>query len=435
MEFPTGFVSEIESIPTINEAEFKDVNFYDYDGTRLYSYTAEEFLALSAFPANPSHDLLTADGWNWDFNVTKTYVRKYGACEIGQNYHPTDGSTLIRITLEDGDDLTVTFKVQGTIDWGDGSAQETYSGTQNDRSHTYSSAGNYIIHVTNTSSWCPDGSQENKDKIKEINLGSGVTSIGTNQIMKCCSLEKLSFTKNSITQLTGINALGNLYRLKGLVFPYGLTQTTTSVAYGLWSAKCVCFPSTISGSLYLSSGFKQRQCTFPTGTTSILGYGNDTRRSCNIERIIFPDGCVEYSSNSFNGVPSLKSVRYPATVTSTKITDNQSFAACYSLEELTIPEGVKTLQCFSDLFYCKKLVLPSTAETMAGFTNLYLCREIHIKATVPPTKSSTTSLNNHPSYCKIYVPYSEDHSVINAYKTETNWSLFADKYVEETPLS
>ena len=40
------------------------VYFYDYDGTLLYTYTREEFLALSSLPANPDHSTegLTAQG-------------------------------------------------------------------------------------------------------------------------------------------------------------------------------------------------------------------------------------------------------------------------------------------------------------------------------------------------------------------------------------
>lgn len=50
-----------KSYPTIVPA--KDVNLYDYDGTRLYSYTAAEFANLSQLPTDvPAHDLLD-DGY------------------------------------------------------------------------------------------------------------------------------------------------------------------------------------------------------------------------------------------------------------------------------------------------------------------------------------------------------------------------------------
>ena len=54
------------------EPEEKDVDFIDYDGTLLYSYTADEFLAMDALPPNPSHDGLVAQGWNWTLAEIKT---------------------------------------------------------------------------------------------------------------------------------------------------------------------------------------------------------------------------------------------------------------------------------------------------------------------------------------------------------------------------
>ena len=36
------------------EPEEKDVNFYDYDGTRLYSYTKAEILELQQYPSLPT---------------------------------------------------------------------------------------------------------------------------------------------------------------------------------------------------------------------------------------------------------------------------------------------------------------------------------------------------------------------------------------------
>lgn len=53
---PQNFSDEIASIEgggAMATASVKDVNFRDYDGTCLYSYTKEEFLALSVLPELP----------------------------------------------------------------------------------------------------------------------------------------------------------------------------------------------------------------------------------------------------------------------------------------------------------------------------------------------------------------------------------------------
>ena len=81
-----------------NPVSPKSVNFYDYDGELVYAYTAEEFTQLSALPTNPTHDGLTAQGWNWSLSDAKAYVAKYGALNIGQTYITSD---FIRTTLKE----------------------------------------------------------------------------------------------------------------------------------------------------------------------------------------------------------------------------------------------------------------------------------------------------------------------------------------------
>lgn len=40
------------------------------------------------------------------------------------------------------------------------------------------------------------------------------------------------------------------------------------------------------------------------------------------------------------------------------------------------------------------------------------------------------SISDLPSDCIIYVPYSQDHSILNAYKTASNWSTYANQMIE-----
>ena len=55
----------------------KGVNFIDYDGTILYSYTPDEIASLKTLPRNPSHKGLTAQGWNWSLDDILVYLAKY----------------------------------------------------------------------------------------------------------------------------------------------------------------------------------------------------------------------------------------------------------------------------------------------------------------------------------------------------------------------
>ena len=47
------------------------VNFYDYDGTIIKSMSSAQFRGLESMPTNPSHEGLTAQGWNWTLSDAK----------------------------------------------------------------------------------------------------------------------------------------------------------------------------------------------------------------------------------------------------------------------------------------------------------------------------------------------------------------------------
>ena len=132
--------------------EKKDVSFYDYDGTLLYSYTVEEANALTALPAGPAHEGLLFDGWNWSLEDVKSLTRPM---DIGAMFATDDGTTRIYIHLEGGHtDVTFNIRVNGmvTVDWGDGTAYDTLTGTdltieQWTPVHNYAFPGDYTIKL------------------------------------------------------------------------------------------------------------------------------------------------------------------------------------------------------------------------------------------------------------------------------------------------
>lgn len=86
-----------------SEAEWKDVNFIDYDGKNLYSYTAQEALNLSELPELPnrSSEGLTCQEWNYTLEQVKSNVNSCGKCTVGATYTTTDGKTHLFITIRD----------------------------------------------------------------------------------------------------------------------------------------------------------------------------------------------------------------------------------------------------------------------------------------------------------------------------------------------
>ena len=367
-----------------------DVNFYDYDGTIVASYTAADFANLTALPSNPSHDGLTAQGWNWTLANAKTYVAKYGRLEIGQMYITNDGKTRVYIHLEEGRTSPMLGCCpNGTVDvdWGDGTTHDTLTGTdttvvQWTPTHNYAAPGDYVIKLTVTGSmgfygsnsymafsgllrYTSSGDGRNyvyQNAIQKVEIGSGVTSIDTYAFSFCYSLA-------SVTIPDSVTSIGD---------------SAFQACSGLASV------------------------TIPDSVTSI---GNGAFSTCyGLANITIPDSVTSIGVSASNGCSSLASVTIPDGVTSI---GNSMFQGCPSLASVTIPDSV-------------------TSIGNMVFQNCYGVAEYHLAPTNPPTLSNTNAFSNISADCIIYVPYSADHSILQAYKTASNWSTYAS-YMQEEP--
>ena len=126
----------------------KAVNFFDYDGTCIYAYTAQEAYELTEMPQAPTHDGLTFTGWNWSLANMKLQISKIGYCNIGATYITSDNAT--RIVLDMTNETVLTWdvpRVTGTlvINWGDNTSDTVTTG--NHASHTYSTKGRYTVSI------------------------------------------------------------------------------------------------------------------------------------------------------------------------------------------------------------------------------------------------------------------------------------------------
>ena len=210
----------------------KDVNFLDYDGTVLYSYTVAEAQALSALPALPEREGLICQGWNFDLATIKSYKR---AVNVGAMYITDDGTTRIYIHLEKGRTspmLGVCPNGTVTVDWGDGTTPDTLTGqseytVQWTPTHNYAAPGDYVIRLTvdgtvkfsgststnqyayilRYSSGGDDRNRAYQTAVKKIEIGNNVTGISGSAFAHCYDL-------SSVTIPSGVTSIG------GRVFYY-----------------------------------------------------------------------------------------------------------------------------------------------------------------------------------------------------------------------
>ena len=441
LEFPNGFVAAIENISTGGVSE-KDVNFIDYDGTILYSYTAEEFAGLSVLPANPTHEKLTAQGWNWTLaQITAQLAIAPGyPVFVGQVYTTTSGNTEIDIELNNPSKLTPTLGLavngSASIDWGDNSASVTLTGTslttRKSATHTYASVGKYTISISVPSGskialYDPQGTSgygllganthgtssyarnmPYKMSIKAIRIG-GNTEIGQYACYMCANIEYITLPIGITT--IGTYGLSCLRSIQTFILPPGLITIESYACY---------------------QAHKVEYISLPPGIISIGNYGFSY--CYNTKYFILPSSITTLGDCSFQQGYLVRMIAYSSNITTC---GNSVFAGSWLAESINIPEGTKAIgnTCFSECFSINSsLVIPSTVESIGNqaFNRCTGVAEFHFLSEVPPTAG--TSMFNYCSSYKIYVPYSADHSILDAYKAATNWSNYASNMYEEPNL-
>ena len=445
----------------------KDVNFYDYDGTRVYSYSKAEFLGLSALPGNPAHDGLTAQGWNWTLADAKEYVEKYGILDIGQSYTTDDGKTRLYIEIGYPESLTARLQFaqsansEVTIDWGDGKTDTTTT-TQVpagnvDISHVYEAEGKYTITMdvpedayikigvgTSTGTTLSSGNgkpfftqgasayypQSGRDALVGIEIGDRVTTIGSGAFASAYNL-KLVTIPSTVTTIYDLAFL-NCMSLRGIVIPAGVVRVGNYMFASCNALRAVCLPNGVTylGIAALKSCVMLKRIVIPESVTALNSYAFENCHNAGI--INLPDSITgAIPVECFRDCNNLHAIRIPADVTSIGA---RAFQHCHDLRECTLPEGVTTIgeQAFSNCFGFLDFVIPSTVTRIDKFAFLYNdgAATFHVRSTTPPVLEPT-AFTAYKNDLIIYVPYSEDHSVLNAYLAATGWASKGDQIREE----
>lgn len=350
----------------------KDVNFYDYDGTRLYSYTTEEASELTELPIPQiDHDGLTFQEWNW----TLDEIKAAGVADVGANYITTDGKTRLYIRI--GSILRASIDINinqynGSsivIDWGDGSDVEQSSTIGfNHFTHTYASTGNYIILISVTSgeislgaSSCqvitkPGATTSYYESIYSnmllgVEIGHGVTCLSHYALQNCQNMEHISIP-SSLTELY-TSSLSYTNRMRAAVLPHDVTCPGN----GLTSYSGV--------EHYLAGG-------------NVSKHGDGETKGCSkMIRFVFGNQCSDIPTGILSGCISLASVVCTGDIS---VIHNQAFAGCEALKII-------------DMSQCS----------------------------VIPTLESQYAFSNCPADMEIIVPA----SLLDEWKTATNWSVYA----------
>lgn len=404
---PQDFSSEIASISTggVDKPEISpnELTFYDYDGTILHSYTYDEFMGYGFlyFPSLPTSKGLICQRWN-NAGLSFSAHREYGHKASGATYITDDGKTRLYIRLlgelRTSVPLYFTQTVANgvTIDWGDGSATQTVSGTGNvDTSHTYADVGDYVITLDvadgctmslgRSSSYFVFGQVSSKrfrDILRKVEIGKNVTQILGYAFYYCHELEYITIPE-SVTSI-GSSAFRYCYSLRHINLPPNLTSLGTYAFSDCYSLRT----AVVNNSLKTLSSYAFYYC-YSLSSISFLNISSIPSSVC--------QECYSLARASFG--PYLNSV------------SSYAFRNCYSLTKAY-------LKCSS-----------INANAYNGCVGMALFD--FSACTAVPSLANTNAFTSVPSDCKIIVP----DDLYDTWKAATNWSTYASMIVKASEFN
>lgn len=421
------FDAMVEALASIGEViednrktdiKINDVNFFDYDGTLVDSYTFEEAKLLTTLPTPPEHQGLTFAGWNHSLEEVTTATNKYN---IGATYNTDDGCTHLKILIrgESRSTLPLCFyqsMERGvSIDWGDGSVVDTIDSVGNvDITHKYDQTGSYVIKMKpangcvftlghDTEADCVFGPAASNvaggraylDCLTEVNIGEGVTSITKYTFQNCPSLKYITIPTG--LSYIGENAFEYCYNLRSVVLPSGnISIDRYSFQY------CNNLESIIGGD----------------GETSVLDYAFLNCRS--LTTVSFSNKII-LGGSAFMSCESLQEFAIPE---GTTVVPEYAFGNCYSLNDVGIPSSIETIssRAFNGCVSLAEVILLDVKQIGSyAFNGCYGIGAVHIKSTTPPTLSNTNAFANTASDKIFYVPA----SAVEQYKNYAGWNVYS----------
>ena len=214
--------------------------------------------------------------------------------------------------------------------------------------------------------------------VKTIIIPDNVVSIPNNLFAESRNLEYL-YISNGLETI-GDTCFTRLYSLKKLHLPENLKSIGTesfSFSYTLTELK---LPETLE-----SIG----RLTF--------------NRIDNIEELLIPDKCTDMGSNVFGNGSNVKNIK--------------------------LSRFAQSLSNFNGYISLEKVIIPSSVTTISGFlTNALMLHDAIFEPITPPTINGI--FRYAPKDLRIWVPYSADHSVLNAYQAVSALSSRADNIYE-----
>ena len=297
-----GRIALLPAAPVENPA----LVLWDWEGTKLAEYSAEDALALTELP-NPGtlpayvdvdHELLLFQKWNCSLANIKTWIQNHeGETRgVGAIYTTTDG--------QDHDywgnprlDTAITINMQkrGTTSIGPNAFNSRYSLTQINIPDSVTEIGGSAFR------YCYS--------LTQINIPDSVTEIEDGAFNSCYSLTQINIP-DSVTGIRG-SAFRCCYSLTQINIPDSVTEIEPNVFNSCYSLTQINIPDSVTsiGPNAFNSCYSLTQINIPDSVTSI---GNYTFTNCySLCDILNESKSTLSNVNAFNGLPSIYRVYVP----------------------------------------------------------------------------------------------------------------------------
>ena len=386
-----------------------DINFWDYDGTLLYSWKLAELATKTELPPLPSHDGLVCQGWNWTLQDIKDAGREL---DIGALYITDDGKTRLYVDVdtETWDDFVLNYWQSHhnatTVDWGDGTTPETVNkDSWIEHRHVYAASGSYVITMSvkeGATIQLGNGSSDrmliangNTDigrctMLRRVEVGARATTITNKTFQACSRLESISIPQN--VEVKGYLTFNQATQLRVIVI-----QSITNVVrtfYDCTNLRAIAGPGTMDYTdLYTLSRTAVRQLNAAVTTAYTMQA---------LERVHIK--AVNGRVGDFSGDPSLLEATIPADATT-------FVAAAFQGDN-----ALRRVTCLGDIESIPAQV----------FQRCYPLRFVDLThCTAVPTLANVNAFDATHPQLEIRVPA----SLADAWKAATNWSSLADHIV------
>lgn len=393
-----------------------DINFFDYDGTLLHSYTIEDANNLTELPKLPEQPGLICQGWNTSLENVQAADQPM---DFGAIYTTDDGKTRVHIVNTSEKDWNMYFYINQsvaygvTVDWGDGSDPVQYSTTGNiDISHTYTDPGEYVVTFA-VASGCT------------LTLGQGSSKYFNGTATSLYgSVRKIHIGSGSI--VINSDAFRNCYSLHTITIPEGITEIPTRAFYSNCPISFIAVPRSVTsiGGYAFSSIYALRIASLSDGVKTL---GTNVFRSCNgLVRCTLQPGVTSIPQDCFSSSKALRYVAIPSTV---ETIDSAAFSTCNAIERVKLPEALTTISswAFQSLFAAEITPFPKSLTSIGdrAFSTAYGINVFDFSQLESiPTLAAATAFSAS-SYLEIKVP----SALLDDWKAATNWSTLADYIV------